>query len=348
MNKNNPFTLSFGKEPYSFIDQGMQKQEIIDSFTSENPSFQACMITGVRGSGKTVMLTNIAKYFTDLKDWIVINLSPELDLLHSFAANLSNRTDTLALFRDAKINLSFLGLGLEIDGVPPITDITVAISKMLEKLLKSNKRVLITIDEAVRNSSMREFASMFQIYIRQELPLYLIMTGLYENIYELQNEKSLTFLYRAPKYVVQPLNMGMVAHKYEKILNINPNDSIQMAKLTKGYPFAFQALGYLCWKNNTSYLDVLNEYSMYLEEFVYEKLWMELSENDRKVILAINNAKTGKVEDIRTQVGKTSGNFSVYRDRLLKKGLIVSSQYGYLEFALPMFEKYVSRMEALM
>lgn len=44
------------------------------------------MITGVWGSGKTVMLTDISKHFRKDKDWIVIELNPDRDLLYSFAA----------------------------------------------------------------------------------------------------------------------------------------------------------------------------------------------------------------------------------------------------------------------
>lgn len=97
------------------------------------------------------------------------------------------------VFREAKINLSFLGLGVEIEGVSPITDLNVAVTRMLEKIKKKHKRVLVTIDEAVCNDTMKEFVSLFQIYMRQDLPVFLLMTGLYENIYELQNEKRLHF-----------------------------------------------------------------------------------------------------------------------------------------------------------
>ena len=69
----------------------------------------------------------------------------------------------------------------------------------MKRIKKKRKRVLVTIDEAVCNDTMKEFVSLFQIYMRQDLPVFLLMTGLYENIYELQNEKRLTFLYRAPK-----------------------------------------------------------------------------------------------------------------------------------------------------
>ena len=47
----NPFSLSFGKEPVNAIRQEKQLNEIVEGFTAENPEFQVCMITGVRGSG---------------------------------------------------------------------------------------------------------------------------------------------------------------------------------------------------------------------------------------------------------------------------------------------------------
>ena len=39
----------------------------------------------------------------------------------------------------------------------------------------------------------------FQIYITQNYPVYLVMASLFDNISNLQNEKSLTFLYRSSK-----------------------------------------------------------------------------------------------------------------------------------------------------
>lgn len=340
----NPFSLSFGKEPLSFIARGRQSREIIDSFSEENPACQVFMITGVRGSGKTVMLTDIAKHFRKEKDWIVVDLSPERDLLQMLAADLSNRPELLSIFQDAKINLSFLGLGLEIDGVPPITDVSVAVARMLERIGKKGKRVLITIDEVSCNQTMREFVSLFQIFMRQDLPVFLAMTGLYENIYELQNEKTLTFLYRAPKMELQPLNIGMIATKYQEIFHLDEDTALQMAKETKGYPFAFQVLGYLCWKKKAAWTEVLPEYSQNLEEYVYEKLWSELSSNDRKILIAMTEADDQKVGTIRSKAGKSSSSFGVYRDRLLKKGIVVAVEYGHLDFALPRFREFVCRM----
>ena len=57
---NNPFTLSFGKKPLQYISRIAQTNEVIQNFDAEIPSNQIYMITGVRGSGKTVMMTSIA------------------------------------------------------------------------------------------------------------------------------------------------------------------------------------------------------------------------------------------------------------------------------------------------
>lgn len=339
----NPFTLTFGKEPISIVERGRQTLEIIEAFTDDNPAYQVCMITGVRGSGKTVMLTDISKYFRNLKDWIVVDLSPERDLLQALTANLSNHAELMELFRDAKINLSFLGLGLELDGVPPVTDITVALTRMLERVDKCGKKVLVTIDEAVCNQPMREFTSMFQIFMRQDLPVFLLMTGLYENIYELQNEKTLTFLYRAPKVELCPLNREMVAIKYMETLKISREEADQMAQVIMGYPFAFQTLGYLCFKENAVWSSVMPQFRQYLAEFVYEKLWSEMSGKDRKVLRAMAEIQERKVENIRQKAGMSSGEFAVYRDRLLKKGVVFSPEYGFLDFTLPQFAEFCSR-----
>lgn len=339
--KGNPFSLTFGKEPASMIRRTMQVEEILEGFEEENPSYQVLMITGIRGSGKTVMLTEVARRLKEQGDWIIVDLSPERDLLQTLAANLSNQPDLVEIFRNARINLSFLGLGVEIEGTTPITDLSVAITRMLEHIGRHGRRVMITIDEAVCNQTMKEFVSMFQIYMRQNLPVFLMMTGLYENIYELQNERTLTFLYRAPRVELGPLNIGRIADSYAGIFGLDDDTAMQMAKETKGYPFAYQVLGYLCWRNETGWEEVLPEYSQYLEDYVYEKLWSELSALDKKVLLSMAATNHQKVKDIREAMGITSGNFSVYRERLLRKGLVVSPEYGYLEFALPRFREFL-------
>ncbi|WP_296324513.1 ATP-binding protein [Treponema sp. UBA3813] len=337
----NPFSLTFGKSPFETIARPIQISEIVENFSSETVNQQVFLITGLRGSGKTVLMTDVCKIFKQESDWIVLELNPELDLLESLMSKLVSNNQCSEIFKSAKINLSFWGFGLELGGGAQITDRETAITKMLESLKKKKKRLLISIDEVTDSEYMRIFASSFQIFIRQDLPVYLLMTGLYENIEELQNEKNLTFLYRTPKIELKGLNIRAIASKYKSIFKLEEEAALRMAKLTKGYPFAFQVLGFLTWNKNGDFEAVLDDYQQYLEEFVYEKLWSELSPKDKFVLNGMARAKDNKIISIREQLGLDTNGFNPYRKRLIKKGLIDGEERGILKFTLPLFENFV-------
>lgn len=340
---NNPFTLSFGQKPLQYISRIAQTNQIIDNFKSEHPSTPIYMITGVRGSGKTVMMTSIANEIKKNDNWIVIELNPLRDMLQSLAAKLYSIPQLHDLFLKAKLDFSAFGLGISIENASPVTDIEDVLSHMLEHINRCGKRLLITVDEAVSSDNIKIFASSFQIFVRDNLPIYLLMTGLYENIYELQNDKSLTFLYRAPKINLEPLNYTAIRKNYMDIFNISAADADKMTFLTKGYPFAFQVLGYLYWeyRNNKSIDDILPEYDQYLQEYVYEKIWSELSSQDRDVLTVISSCDSDRVKDIREKLGMNSQQFSVYRDRLKRKGVINTQEYGRISISLPRFAEFV-------
>ena len=183
----------------------------------------------------------------------------------------------------------------------------------------------------------------YQTYIRKNYPIYLLMTGLYENINALQNDKALTFLYRAPKLMLEPLNFTAIKANYKKTFNIDDREAENMAKLTKGYSFAFQVLGYLAWDRGVADLEeIMPEYDQYLAEYVYDKIWSELSGKDREIVREMAVTHQTKVTDIREGIGFSTSEFSVYRDRLIKKGILSSNQYGHINLALPRFEEYVA------
>ena len=258
----NPYNMIFGKEPPQVISRIAQSSEIIMSFQEEPPAQQLYMITGVRGCGKTVFMTEIAKELAK-EDWIIVELNSAEDLMQSLAASLGSENKLAKIFQKASINLSLFGIGLEVKESVPISNIQVALIKMLESLKKHGKRVLICIDEVTVTESMKIFAGAFQIFLRKDLPVFLLMTGLYENINNLQNEKNLTFLYRAPKTELKPLNLRIVADNYQQNFNLDLDTADQMAKLTKGYSFAFQVLGYFTWKNGGDYRKAIPDFQLY-------------------------------------------------------------------------------------
>ena len=340
LNKN-PYSLTFGKLPTELILRTNQESEVLDALLSDPSSQQVFMVTGIRGSGKTVFMTNIAKAISNLEEWVVIELNPERDLLVSLAAKLSSEEWLANLFHLSKINLSFWGFGIEVDGTPPITDIETALTKMLSSMKKQGKKLLISIDEVTNSPEMRAFASAFQIFLRQDLPVYLLMTGLYSNIDALQNEDTMTFLHRAPKVELKPLNIGAVADNYEKVLRLDRQTAVRMAQSTKGYSFAFQVLGYLAWELNGNDKKIQAAYRQYLEEYVYEKVWSELPEGERKVLYAIACTESGKNKDIREVLQVDSNHLNPYRKKLIRRGIVSGVTYGHLTFTLPAFGEFV-------
>ncbi len=339
---DNPFSATFGKKPTQLITRLVETNEIIENFTSENPVNQTYILVGLRGSGKTVMMTTVASEFRENKDWIVVELNATTDLLFGLAARLCEIPYLKSMFLKAKINVSAFGMGISVEKSNTVENTEVILEKMLLQIKKLNKRLLITIDEAVLNEHMRIFASSYQIFLRQELPVFLLMTGLYENVQDIQNDKSLTFLYRAPKINMGPLNHTAIRKAYMDIFGLDNEESEKMAVLTKGYPYAFQALGYIRWKNkNMTLEEILPEYDRYLDEYVYSKIWSEMSDLDKKIVIAMAVHGDTKVKDIRERLDMTSELFSVYRKRLLGKGLAVSLEYGSLSLTLPRIAEFI-------
>ncbi len=188
---------------------------------------------------------------------------------------------------------------------------------------------------------MRVFASEFQILIRSKLPIYTLMTGLYENIYKLQNEPSLTFLYRAPKIKLTPLNIASISGHYRNTFNLDDDNVRRMSALTKGYPFAFQVLGYYTFEAGGDYNGALINYRQHLDEYVYDKIWSELSLKDREALNALINSTDGSVAEIREALNMKPNEFAPYRERLIRKGVVDGSTRGYLSLTLPMFDEYI-------
>ena len=337
----NPFSIMFGKEPPRMISRLSQSDLVIRTFTQESPANQIFMITGVRGAGKTVFMTNIANQFRKENHWVTVELNPAVDLLRDLASKLYNDKSITELFKRAKINLSFLGIGVGIENTEPITDMETAVTRLLESLKRQHKRLLITIDEVSNTQEMKIFASAFQILVKKDLPVFLLMTGLQENIDALQNNDILTFLHRAPKIHLSALDMGSIADSYREVFHLNVEQSRYMARITKGYPYAFQVLGYYTFENNGDYKAAVPACKQYLNEYVYDKIWSELSRNDRKILYHLTQCKDGSIAELREKMDMKPNELSPYRSRLIKKGLINGEERGYMRFVLPFFEDYV-------
>ena len=214
---------------------------------------------------------------------------------------------------------------------------------MLKLVQKKNRKIFIGIDEVTKTKEMVQFASEFGKWLRADYPVYLVCTGLYENIMEVSNVKNLTFFRRAVTVQTEKLNQVRMAELYSKLLKIEITQARTMAKITKGYAYAFQELGSLYFnkKKDETLDDIIPALKAELFAYSYEKIWEELTEGDRSMVKLLTLKNEYKREEVLKLLGEKKGNYSMYRDRLLKRGLLDSWQ-AYISFSLPYFADYIN------
>ncbi|MCR5010743.1 MAG: ATP-binding protein, partial [Lachnospiraceae bacterium] len=95
------------------------------------------------------------------------------------------------------------------------------------------------------------------------------------------------------------------------------------------------------YRNSGDYEAAMTDYRQYLEDYVYDKIWSELSAEDRKLLYAIASSENGKAKEIKEALQWGNEKYAPYRDRLIKKMIVDGSEYGHLKFILPLMEDYV-------
>ena len=136
--------------------------------------------------------------------------------------------------------------------------------------------------------------------------------------------------------------MVRMSEMYRRKLDIAIQEARDMAKITKGYAYAFQKLGALYFKKKSteSLADIISQLKAELFAYSYEKIWEEMTEADRFLASLLTEQDEYKREEVLRLMGVQSGNYSVYRDRLIKRG-ILSARQGYISLALPYFADYI-------
>ncbi len=348
MKERNPYVINFGRMPNQYIERSLIIDDIIDTLNSDIVEEQAFKITGIRGTGKTVMLTAIEKYLIDDNKWIIVNLKPDSNITNDLVANLYTEIPFITKFIDANMNLSAFGIGLNISSKSPAASIDVALGILMDEIRKKKKRVLILIDEARKTDALVDFIQEFQILIRKDYPIYLIVAGLYEDIESIENTDGLSFLFRAPKLEMTPLNIGIIKEDYKKTLELTDEVAEKLAIMTKGYAFAYQAFGRYMWAEKAKDITpiVIAKVDEALAQKVYDKIWIELKERDKWYLNFIVQKDTMSVSELLEITKKKHNDWSEPRKRLIEKGIINGSNRGQIQLKLPRFKEYIDNRKA--
>ena len=246
-------------------------------------------------------------------------------------------------FIDTNLNLSAFGIGINIDKKSPITSMDVILKKILTEVQKRKKKVLVVIDEARKTDELVDFIQEFQILIRNELPIYLIAAGLYDDIESLENADGLTFFLRASKYEMKPLNLTIIADDYERTLGVSEDIANTLAEMTRGYAFGYQAVGKYMWESGGKEITktVLARVDEALAEKVYDKIWSELREKEKWYLSYIVEKDSMSASELLEKTKTSHNEWSEPRKRLIEKGIIDGSERGIIKVKLPRYKEYV-------
>lgn len=360
---NNPFNPSFGKVPPIYIDRSQQVEELMAELKNPDSPYQTSLVYGQRGSGKTSFISALCQELEKQKDFIVLNIPASENILLSYVQGIYDKTSkSVQKTLDALdgISLSVFGIQVEYNKKDERQiNYQLLLEKILRKLSEKKITVLAVIDEVKASAELRNFISVYQILLQQNLPVRLLMAGLPQNVSELQNDNQLTFLLRAPRITLESLYNSNVRFNYKKAFeeggkSIDEKSLDKMTKSCGGYAYAFQLLGWLVWKNSADTItekdvnSVLDEYKMLLFRNAYVKISESFSQMDKIFVITMaKNSASTSMKNIVEQTGKSNAYLSNYRSRLLDSQVIRQTSYGYVGFVLPFFREFVNERLAV-
>ena len=333
----NPYSLVFGKMPRNYIDRELELSEIIETFSEEDPSIRAYALTGLRGCGKTVALSFVEKYFRKQDDFIVIALNSDLDMFEQTLEHLSQKK----LLDELKISVSMMGVTLE--KAQSMESTNYKIEQYLEQISRKKKRILFTIEEMSNTQNIKAFFQSFNIWLRKDYDIVILMAGLKKNILALQKDDRISFLKRAEKKDLKQLSLHSIMMDYKKNLQLTDQEAGEMALFTKGYSYAFQVLGYLCFRMKQNYRDVMEQFDEKMTNNVYDIIWEDLSGKEKEILQAIFQAKELTTQEILRSSRMNKNTYNEYRRILISKDILVDKGYGKIDFSLPRFQEIACR-----
>ena len=357
----NPFNPQFGKRPRQFIGRDLIINDFLQSLNDSNDPNRTTIITGIRGSGKTAILSDIHASL-DPKKSAIINVTARegmlLEILDEFVRNSKGKGwfgkgySGIQGFSVGALGFS-VGLTKKSENEPH--SFRFMLSGLLDELKGKRIKAVFLIDEVHNDTQeMREFAATYQHLVREEYDVALVMAGLPSSVNDVLNDKILTFLRRAHRVELENIDTKAVEIAYEQAFSAAGRSFLgdalrEAAKASEGYPYLIQLLGYFLFKNGSPAIDSkLTRQSLELAKIelfrnVHAMLFQELSAKDRAFLFAM--AEDDGISDfssIRERLGVSPGYASKYRSRLLISGLIRSPGHGRLTFAPPYMREYIT------
>lgn len=360
----NPFSPSFGKLPEIYLGRENDVRHIVENFENRNSPYQTTLVYGMRGTGKTAFLTDVSREAAKRENWVTVDLVMGTSMVQVLIDTIYVKAkSSLQKFVDSisGVTVSAFALSIDVNRSSADAQYQTLLMKLLEELKKKNIWVLVTIDEVKSSPELREFASVYQLCLRNDYNISLVMAGLPQNVSELQNDDVLTFLLRAARITLAPIDRWLIKNSYAKAFagnrKIDDAQLIEISRMTQGYAYAFQLLGYYLWEDSADgqkiTQDIIEQalvpYKADLFRNAYVKIYQSLTNVERRfaTVMAESGEESVPFGTIVNGMNKPKNYVSTYRLRLLDTQVIEAPSHGYLHFTLPFFGEFILENNAL-
>src|SRR5680860_498427 len=253
----NPFTPTFGVTPPMLVGRDEEISTFADAL-DDGPGApgRAMLFTGVRGSGKTVML-NAVEDAAARRGWLVISettrpgvadeltktVLPGLLSEHHLGAVRSHVTGA---------NASAAGFGgavtrQRVERFPVEPSLRSEVEALTDALRPHQRGVLISLDEVhpAALQDLRQITQAVQHAFRQGRELAFVAAGLPSAVQDVLGDEVMTFLRRAERFTLGAVSVDDVKQALLRPIEdsgrtITPTALRVAAEGTKGYPFLVQ------------------------------------------------------------------------------------------------------------
>lgn len=354
----NPFKPTAGAEPPVLAG----RKKVIDDFTdglTEGPGAPGRLmrISGPRGSGKTVLLTELGDIAKD-KGWVVVDETAGKGLVDRITERLARQLPEANASMD--IDLGFVKAHAGVSSGTGGADIRTVLDEAAGRIGK--KGVLVTVDE-VQDADKGEMAAISQAVqhlIREKKDVAFVFAGLTMGVADFINGEAMTFLRRAKAEQLKSIPDDDVAAAFEKTFGdsgmpIADNALSDAVTATGGYAYMVQLVGYNVWKVARRHFgespavtteDVREGAEMAMEDYVEAVIEPALSRLSKRAMsyLVEMSGSDGPSSTgcVAKSLGVPAQSLSSVRASLIAKQVIEPTEArGYVDFAIPWMREYV-------
>ncbi|MBK0041557.1 MULTISPECIES: ATP-binding protein [unclassified Leuconostoc] len=350
---NNPYNPAFGAVPTYYVTNSWISDKFLSGLDNLTDKWRETIVTGIRGSGKTTVISDIIGKSATRDDVVVISGNAGTsDLLPEIVAGMQRKLPRLPKLKTLGVKLpAIFDLGFEMP--TKSASFRYDIEDMLTFAQTQGVTVVIAIDEVQKHSeALRDYVAAYQQWKMQKLPVATILAGLPSAINDMLNDDVLTFFKRANQIKLAALDEQDILTNYAQVFGDRVPFTLinAMAEGAANYAFMFQLIGFNVWlMNKTAYtkddIDSALEVSKRgLFKAVYEPMITDLSQNDQRVIRASLAAMDGKVivyAKLRELSGMNENSISTYRLRLINAEILTIAGRGLLKYKQPYFKEFL-------